>query len=101
MCLAIPGRVIEKFNDRGLLMGRLDYAGTINRACLAYVPEVEIGQYVLVHAGFGITVIDEAEARKTYEIWDELVARAAEEGIDVFGQPLSRIADIVPDERDQ
>jgi len=88
MCLAIPGKLIEIYEERGLLMGRLDYAGTVNRACLAYVPEAEIGQYVLVHAGFGISVIDEEEARKTLAIWNELVAQAAEEGMDIFGQPL-------------
>jgi len=88
MCLAIPGKLIEKFDDRGLTMGRLDYAGTINRACLEYVPQAEIGQYVLVHAGFGISVIDEAEAEKTLAIWDELLAHAAEEGTDIFGRPL-------------
>jgi hydrogenase expression/formation protein HypC len=88
MCLAIPGKLIEIYQERGLTMGRLDYAGTINRACLEYVPEAEIGQYVLVHAGFGISVIDEDEAQKTLAIWDELVAQAAEEGTDIFGRPL-------------
>ena len=88
MCLAIPGKLIEKFQEHGLTMGRLDYSGTINRACLEYVHRAEVGQYVLVHAGFGISVIDEAEAQKTHSIWDELVSQAAEEGTDIFGRPL-------------
>jgi hydrogenase expression/formation protein HypC len=88
MCLAIPGKLIETFEKNGLMMGRLDYAGTTNVACLAYTPEAKIGQYVIVHAGFGISVIDEAEAQKTYAIWQEMIDRAAEEGMDIFGVPL-------------
>ena len=88
MCLAIPGRLIETFDKNGLKMGRLDYAGTTNVACLAYTPEAEIGQYVVVHAGFGISVIDEVEAQKTYAVWQEMIDRATEEGMDIFGVPL-------------
>lgn len=69
-------------------MGRIDYAGTTNTACLAYIDQPGIGEYVLVHAGFAINRVNESEARKTLEHWDEIVARAAEEGEDVFGMPL-------------
>ncbi|MFQ5640680.1 MAG: HypC/HybG/HupF family hydrogenase formation chaperone [bacterium] len=89
MCLAIPGKVIEIYQDTGLKMGRLDYAGTVNKACLEYVPEIELGQYALVHAGFAISVVDEEEAKKTYAVWAELVEAAAEEGTDIFGMPLA------------
>ena len=89
MCLAIPGKVIEITDQNGIKMGKIDYAGTMNDACLAYVPEVEIGQYVIVHAGFALNVIDEEDAKKTFELWDEMVEKAAEEGIDIFGMPLS------------
>ncbi len=88
MCLAIPGKVVEIFEENGLKMGKLDYAGTINSACLEYVPDVQVGQYAIVHAGFAISIIDEEEARRTYEVWDELVEAAAEEGTDIFGMPL-------------
>ena len=88
MCLAIPGKLIETFDDHGLRMGRIDYAGASNTACLEYVPDVQLGQYVLVHAGFAISVLDEAEAQKTLALWDEMVQAAAEEGTDVFGMPL-------------
>jgi hydrogenase expression/formation protein HypC len=88
MCLAIPGKVIEIYEQNGLKMGKLDYAGTVNTACLAYVPEVQLGQYALVHAGFAISVVDEEEAQKTYAVWDELVQAAAREGADVFGMPF-------------
>jgi|AMFO01.1.fsa_nt_gi hydrogenase assembly chaperone HypC/HupF len=74
MCLAIPGRVVEIFEEGGLTMGRIDYAGAENTACLAYVPEVEVGQYVLVHAGFALQVVDEEEARRSLELLTELNA---------------------------
>ncbi len=88
MCLAIPGKVIEISEESGIQMGRIDYAGTTNSACLAYVPEVKIGQYVIVHAGFALSVIDEDEAKKTLELYDEMTQKAAEEGLDIFGMPL-------------
>jgi hydrogenase expression/formation protein HypC len=69
-------------------MGRLDYDGAVNTACLAYTPEAELGQYVMVHAGFGISVIDEAEAQKTYAVWQDMIDNAASEGLDIFGRPL-------------
>ena len=88
MCLAIPGKVVEIIKENGLQMGRIDYAGTVNTACLAYVPEVKVGQYVIVHAGFALSVIDEQEAARTLALFDEMVQKAAEEGQDVFGMPL-------------
>jgi len=89
MCLAIPGKLIDINNDSGLPMGRVDYAGTIQTACLAYVPDAVPGQYVLVHAGFAISVVDEEEAHRTLALWNEIVeAHAREEG-DPFGAPLA------------
>ncbi len=88
MCLAIPGKVLEIYDENGLKMGRIDYAGTVNTACLEYVPEIKIGEYAIVHAGFAISIVDEEEAQKTYEVWAELVEAAAEEGTDIFGMPL-------------
>lgn len=88
MCLGIPGKVIETYEENGLMMGKIDFAGTVSQACLAYVPEIEIGQYTIVHAGFAISVINEDEARKTYEAWEELVEAAAQEGVDLYGNKL-------------
>jgi len=93
MCLAIPGRVEEIFEQNGLKMGNIDYSGTKNIACLEYVPEAKVGEYVIVHAGFAISVIDEAEAKKTLELWDEIAERSAEEGLDIFGLPLDDFPD--------
>ncbi len=77
MCLAIPGKIIETSRETGLKMGRIDYGGTINRACLEYVPDAAAGQYVLVHAGFAITVLDEEEAKKSLAAWQELQEKVA------------------------
>ncbi|MFQ6608458.1 MAG: HypC/HybG/HupF family hydrogenase formation chaperone [Fidelibacterota bacterium] len=88
MCLGIPGKVIEIFEENGLKMGKIDYSGTINKACLEYVQDIQIGQYTVVHAGFGISIIDEEEAMKSYEAWQELVEAAQRAEIDVFGNPL-------------
>ena len=91
MCLAIPGKILALYDEHGLPMGRIDYAGTVNTACLVYVPEAQVGQYVLVHAGFALNVLDEEEARKTLALWDEMVQAAAAEGTDIFGMPLDEL----------
>ncbi|RMF09047.1 MAG: HypC/HybG/HupF family hydrogenase formation chaperone [Candidatus Neomarinimicrobiota bacterium] len=72
MCLAIPGRVVKIFSEGGLRMGHIDYSGTISKACLEYVPDIREGQYTLVHAGFALTILDEEEARKSLETWEEM-----------------------------
>jgi hydrogenase expression/formation protein HypC len=63
MCLAIPGRITERYEDGGLPMARIDYAGAVAAACLSYTPEAAVGDYVLVHAGFALQVLNEAEAQ--------------------------------------
>ncbi len=88
MCLAIPGRVLEIYEEHDLKMGRIDYSGTVNTACLVYVDDVQVGEYVLVHAGFALNKLDEEEANKTLAMWDEIVQAAADEGTDIFGMPL-------------
>lgn len=73
MCLGVPGRVIEIEADEPaaadrprMTMGRVDFAGIIKRVCLAYVPDVEVGEYVIVHVGFAIGKVDEAEAARVF-----------------------------------
>jgi hydrogenase expression/formation protein HypC len=66
MCLAVPGKLLSIEGDDPLTReGRVAFAGIVKPANLAFVPEARPGDYVLVHAGFAITVIDEAEAMKT------------------------------------
>jgi hydrogenase expression/formation protein HypC len=72
MCLAIPGRVVETFAKGGMQMGRVQFGGITRDACLEYVPETQVGDYVLVHVGFAISRVDEEEARRTYEALMEL-----------------------------
>ena len=68
MCLAIPGKVVSISGDDPLTrMGRIDFSGVIKQACLAYVPEVKIGDYVIVHVGFALSKVDEDEAQKVFE----------------------------------
>jgi len=67
MCLGVPGEVVAVEPDAlGMRMGRVRFGGISKEVCLAYVPEVEVGDYVLVHVGFALSKIDEAEARRTY-----------------------------------
>lgn len=72
MCLAIPGKVIETYDQNGLRMARVQFGGIVREACLEYLPETETGQYVLVHVGFAITRVDEEEAERTYQALREL-----------------------------
>lgn len=89
MCLAIPGKVVKTFDENGLLMGHIDYNGSISNACLEYVPEVAEGQYVIVHAGFAISVLDEQEAQKSFEAWDDLTDTLKDQGYTIENEPLS------------
>ena len=73
MCLGVPGKVIEiEENSLGMTMGKVDFAGITKEVCLAYVPEVELGDYVIVHVGFAISVVDEAEAMQVFEYLKEM-----------------------------
>jgi hydrogenase expression/formation protein HypC len=72
MCLAIPGKVLEAFDQRGMRMARVQFGGIVREACLEYVPETQVGDYVLVHVGFAISRVDEAEAARTYRALQEL-----------------------------
>jgi hydrogenase expression/formation protein HypC len=68
MCLAIPGKVLSISGDDPLTrMGRIDFSGVIKQASLAYVPEVVVGDYVIVHVGFALSKVDEDEAQKVFE----------------------------------
>jgi hydrogenase expression/formation protein HypC len=67
MCLGIPGKVIKTYQEHDVLMGKVDFSGVVKQVCLEHVPKVEIGQYVLVHVGFALSMIDEAEAQRVFE----------------------------------
>ena len=82
MCLGIPGRITEIYETNGLPMGKIDFGGIVKEACLAYVPEAQIGDYGLVHVGFVLNLIDEQEAHETLELLREIDALAEELGLE-------------------
>jgi len=72
MCLAVPGRIVEIEADGGLPMARVEFGGVIRRACLAYVPEAGVGDYVLVHVGFALSRLDPQAAQETLELLSQI-----------------------------
>ncbi|MBZ4219955.1 MAG: HypC/HybG/HupF family hydrogenase formation chaperone [Chlorobium sp.] len=77
MCLAIPGKLVELSNENGLKMGVVDVNGSKTRACLEYVPDIQLGQYTIVHAGFALKIIDEEDAAESLKLWQELIESGA------------------------
>lgn len=72
MCLGIPGKIVDCFEMDGLRMAKVQFGGIVREACLECVPEAQPGDYVLVHVGFAISTMDEAEAERTYRLLEEL-----------------------------
>jgi len=67
MCLSIPGKLLETNDVDGVLVGKVQFGGIVRDVCLDLLPEAETGQYLLVHVGYAISLVDEEEARKSYE----------------------------------
>jgi hydrogenase expression/formation protein HypC len=74
MCLGVPGKIVEMYEQGGLLMGKIDFGGVAREVCLAYVPEAKIGDYAVVHVGFALNLLDEAEAQETLALLKEIGA---------------------------
>lgn len=72
MCLAVPGKIIQVRDDRGTTMATVDFDGIQKEICLAYLPDMEIGEYVIVHVGFAISRVDEASALETLQMFKDL-----------------------------
>jgi len=68
MCLGIPGKIVDIYEVNGLQMGKVDFGGVTREACLAYVPEAQVGDYTLIHVGFALSIISEHEARETLDL---------------------------------
>ena len=64
MCLGIPGKVVQTYQEHDVLMGKVDFGGVFKRVCLEHVPQVKLGEYVLVHVGFALSVLDAEEAQR-------------------------------------
>jgi hydrogenase expression/formation protein HypC len=80
MCLGVPGKIVEMYEQGGLLMGKIDFGGVAREVCLAYVPEAKIGDYAIVHVGFALNLLDEAEAQETLALLKEIGAFGEEFG---------------------
>ncbi len=74
MCLAVPGKILDIYEENGLKMARIDYSGVENSACLEYTPEAGVGNWVIVHAGFALQLLNEDEAMATLRTLTELNA---------------------------
>jgi hydrogenase expression/formation protein HypC len=93
MCLAIPGKVIDTYREHDVLMGKVDFGGILKRVCLEHVPDAGLGDYVLVHVGFALSRIDEAEAKRVFEFLatmdqlDELVDESESRQDEALSEP--------------
>ncbi|HUI63954.1 MAG TPA: HypC/HybG/HupF family hydrogenase formation chaperone [Bacteroidota bacterium] len=72
MCLAIPGKVLEIDRSVSPVMGNVSFGGIQKRVCLEWVPEVKVGDYVIVHVGFALNTVDEKEALETLKLFQEM-----------------------------
>ena len=72
MCLAVPGKVLEISENDGTRTGKVQFGGIVREACLDYVPQAGVGDYVLVHVGFAISMVDPEEAARTYQLLEEM-----------------------------
>lgn len=84
MCLGIPGEVLSiEPNAAGIMMGKVSFGGVVREVCLAYVPDVQVGDYVIVHAGFALSILNEEEAKEVFAMLEQISALAeAEPGDD-------------------
>jgi hydrogenase expression/formation protein HypC len=73
MCLAVPGRIEEIYQKDGLKMARVDFGGAQREVCLVYVPEAQVGEYCIIHVGFAISLLSEAEAKETLALLQDIV----------------------------
>jgi hydrogenase expression/formation protein HypC len=82
MCLAVPGKIVSIFEDDPpeVRRGKVDFSGVQKEICLAFTPEAGVGDYVIVHVGFALSVVDEAEAQRIFETLDEMALLDEAEG---------------------
>ncbi len=72
MCLGIPGKVVEIYETSNIRMGKVDFSGIKKEVCLAYLPDIQVGDYTIIHVGFAITQLDEASALETLAMFEEM-----------------------------
>jgi hydrogenase expression/formation protein HypC len=74
VCLGIPAKVIELYDKNGMKMAKVDFGGAIKEVCMEYLPEVRLGDYTIIHVGFGLSILDEKEALETMELLKQIGA---------------------------
>jgi hydrogenase expression/formation protein HypC len=79
MCLGVPGKIVEIYQDGNLKMGKVSFDGILMNVCLETTPEAKVGEYAIVHAGFALSILNEAEAQETLEMLREMEALQAQE----------------------
>jgi hydrogenase expression/formation protein HypC len=84
MCLGIPGKIIEIYQGNGLRMGKVDFGGVVREVCIETLPEAQVGEYTIVHAGFALNILNEEEANATLLALRELGELEAE--LDLLSQ---------------
>ncbi len=94
MCLAVPGKVLEIEERDDTLMAKVDFGGVVKDVCLAYVPDIEVGEYTIVHVGFALQRLDEETALQTLALFAEMGELEAE-----FGDHWGRAADAAGEPR--
>lgn len=72
MCLGVPGKILETYHEHGMFMGKVDFGGVFKSVCLEHTPDAHSGQYVIVHVGFSLQVIDESEAAQIFSFLEKL-----------------------------
>lgn len=80
MCLGVPGKIVEIYNDKGLRMCKVDFGGVVREACIETLPEAQVGDYTIIHAGFAINLLSQEEAQSTLDALREL--SMLEEGLE-------------------
>lgn len=81
MCLAVPGRIVGTYEEHGIRMATIDFDGIRKDICLAYLPDLAVGDYAIIHVGFAISQVDEATAHETLEMFRHLGTLEAELGV--------------------
>jgi hydrogenase expression/formation protein HypC len=81
MCLGIPAKIIELYETNGMKMAKVDFGGVVKEACMEYLPEAKLGDYTIVHVGFGLSILDEQEAMETLDLLKQIDAFGDEIGI--------------------
>jgi len=92
MCLAVPGKILDTQNLGESRIGRVEFGGVTRQTCLDFVPEANVGDYVLVHVGFALNVLDEEEANRTYQLLERI--GMLETDVEIEAEDEARIASV-------